>query len=915
MVNLIRMKLVNFIGPYLGMGLKEFEIDRSRSKNNILLLVGMNGSGKSSIISEMTPLPLEHIGSRTGSRIICNVNGEPEIGIKELDYLVDNTVLYKIRIVYDPKKTTKCYIRRIIDGNEIELNPNGNVESYMEIIQRELHINKLFTNIGYLSKNIKNFVNMKPAERNNYISEWMPEIAEFLDAYKLSSKLLNKYKKEIDGYNKEIGNMSSINYELELKMVEATITNLTNQLNETDQKYIELKVYQNRLIKPNSSTYKELNDAKIEWFKRSNDHKKKLESITSYISDFEFLKDKSHEEIMDLCDKTKIDIMSKLDEINNIENNILLFQNDINSYKTMLSDDNKIRKADLNMILKNIDYNENLKKEIITGIRTTEQETFKNYRHDQLIMKNTQEINLIVQKLDFMFTNLNQLVSIDYIKDLNNIQELYDKKSEDRQKLMNLIIDIEAQIAKINGEIYKYENGNIDSTILMKRPNFCEGKGCGVIEELMKYLDPKENLNDLYSKGKELQAKLMEYKSNLEDINNNIKNLNDASKLHLEIVTYLHNNDNIIGNMPAPLYEIFSLENIYDIYIKLNEIKLIIKDLDELNSMYTKLDEIDKLLESFNNLKNSVIMNNQMQEKLNDTVMKYERQLKEKERAYAELETLKNNQYLYSNANEIMNKHEEEIDDFNRESAELEKMKNELLRKNTYTYIYNSNLHQLESYERMKLELQEKINEYNQKRDQMTTYYISKKQLEKLRNELQEEYNKTNILNKIWSPKVGYPSWKIESFLNDLTVQTNEDLAKMWGSSLRIEEFKIDSNDFLIKINNNGTIVKDASLLSDGQMSILMTAISLALIESRINQFGYDILRLDEVDGCLDYERRKGFLSMIQNRLEELGSDLCAIITHNDEFEDIPCDIIILKGSNIDESKLKNKNILYRYNE
>ncbi|MDE7099966.1 MAG: hypothetical protein K2N99_01935, partial [Malacoplasma sp.] len=89
MVNLIRMKLVNFIGVYLGTQLTKFEIDRSKSKNNIILIIGNNGSGKSSIIAEMTPIPLEHVGSRNKSRIIPG-----EIGIKELDYLVDDYVLY-----------------------------------------------------------------------------------------------------------------------------------------------------------------------------------------------------------------------------------------------------------------------------------------------------------------------------------------------------------------------------------------------------------------------------------------------------------------------------------------------------------------------------------------------------------------------------------------------------------------------------------------------------------------------------------------------------------------------------------------------------------------------------------------------------------------------------------------------------
>ena len=168
MVNLIRIKLVNFIGIYLGTEktVTEFELDRSKSSNNIILILGDNGSGKSSLINELTPLPLEHMGARNSSRIIPD-----KIGVKELDYLVDNYILYKIKIVYDPKKTTKCYITKIVDNKEIDLNQNGNVDSYLEVIENELHMKKNYTNVGYLCGNgkSKNFVSMKPTERNNYI--------------------------------------------------------------------------------------------------------------------------------------------------------------------------------------------------------------------------------------------------------------------------------------------------------------------------------------------------------------------------------------------------------------------------------------------------------------------------------------------------------------------------------------------------------------------------------------------------------------------------------------------------------------------------------------------------------------------------------------------------------------------------
>ena len=55
--------------------------------------------------------------------------------------------------------------------------------------------------------------------------------------------------------------------------------------------------------------------------------------------------------------------------------------------------------------------------------------------------------------------------------------------------------------------------------------------------------------------------------------------------------------------------------------------------------------------------------------------------------------------------------------------------------------------------EKRKLEIETSLMEFNKKRDEMTTFYISKKQIEKMRNEIQEKFDKVEILNNIWSPK------------------------------------------------------------------------------------------------------------------------------------------------------------------
>ena len=98
-------------------------------------------------------------------------------------------------------------------------------------------------------------------------------------------------------------------------------------------------------------------------------------------------------------------------------------------------------------------------------------------------------------------------------------------------------------------------------------------------------------------------------------------------------------------------------------------------------------------------------------------------------------------------------------------------------------------------------------------------------------------------------------------------------------------------------------------------METINTAISFSIIESAIGNNGYDVLRLDEIDGCFDETRRLGFMEMMQRRTDEMGVDSCFIITHNNCFDDIPCDLVLLNGAKISENQMKNKNVLFDYSK
>ena len=54
-MKVLRLKLVNFIGVMHGLGKDEIEIDFTKGNHKIVMFRGGNGSGKSSIVGQITP--------------------------------------------------------------------------------------------------------------------------------------------------------------------------------------------------------------------------------------------------------------------------------------------------------------------------------------------------------------------------------------------------------------------------------------------------------------------------------------------------------------------------------------------------------------------------------------------------------------------------------------------------------------------------------------------------------------------------------------------------------------------------------------------------------------------------------------------------------------------------------------------
>ena len=307
--------LTNFAPLVATTGLETIEIDRTGSDNNIILILGENGSGKSFLINEITPFPLEQVNFRNSSRIVPEKDG-----YKELQLIVDDIYLYTCKIFYTEKKTT-CFLQKqnLLTGEEpIELNPSGLVTSYYEALEIEFGLNKYYTNIGYISKTVVNFIEMKPAERNSYISTWLPNIEEYLEGYKNATKKANRIKKEIESIDREIAKISSVDYEIELKnlnykkdFLNKEIDTLKNNISKSE---FFLKVNNGFLNK----------DLLLSMIKKLNDTKKIIDEKYNFVKEFDSVSAKN---VDSEIKKLETEYLVNKEKLTNIENQINFINN------------------------------------------------------------------------------------------------------------------------------------------------------------------------------------------------------------------------------------------------------------------------------------------------------------------------------------------------------------------------------------------------------------------------------------------------------------------------------------------------------------------------------------------------------------------------------------------------------------
>lgn len=878
-MKILYLKLKNYASIYTAMGLKEIEIDFSKSKNNIILFVGDNGSGKTSLLSTLHPFP--YYGSMD-VRNSTSIIREDKDGYKEI-HIQSGDDIYKIQHHYKNSKRgiqLKSFVRK----NEEELNPNGNVTSFNEIIKEELSLELDFLRLIRLGSNVTNLIDMKASERKSFTSYLLSDINLYTNLFK-----------KINEDNRILKNM--------IRSVSDKLIKL-NVLDESVLK-TEIENLENKLNELNSDKDKLQHKLGITEGKISSLVPEGIDALIKDISGLEYLISTEQDNISaikSIMNKLYLVIIDSIDvEIENILKDISVKENekDVNTnmalfYKEQLSTLYN-KKTELENVLKTTVSDNTYKdmvelySDIISKIKVYD-DKFKNY--------------------DPIYTKDNLLTLLEVLRQIDNIANEtygYDKRAISKvielirgstnvsSYITNKTKEIDNEILKITTDLKSSINPN--NPIILFKPDNCPEKNCPYLFLYDKIFGKEESDNGKGLSSLNNEKALLE---NMSYVNSNIDYIFMILKTNMTLIS----KGNIsYFKVDSILDSLLSGSSIYDE----NFITDLISEVEEYEEYLAMISKSKELKTELNLLKsNSSIIETTRKElsSIDSDIIDITGKIAELENANLRIENLLSKMnFKYEN----LLKYSEYLSQIDKSNEAIKTFK--LSRD-----IKLETLEKVSDLNESSLDLKKKIDLINWEINKFNTEIFNLKvklkdfiSLNEEREILNEKFDDVNIIRESLSSNKGIPLLYMQLYLKNTKLFVNELLKIVYADNFEIDDFDINESEFNIPYIKNNIRISDVVYASQGEKSFLSLALSFALINQSIKD--YNILLLDEIDATLDTKNRAMFLNILEKQMESIGSEQIFLITHNNMFENYPVDIILTSPNKV--SNFNNANILY----
>lgn len=881
---IIKIYLKNFIGIKTGLKLTEFELDLKPYKNkDIFLLVGPNGYGKTTLSSVMHALP-----GTTDKREIFIIEGEE--GVKKVTYERSDGTIYECKIVYTPTKTghsSKGFISKTIGDDIIELNSNGNITSYKDILIEELGLTTAILKLASQNDITKGYVDMTSTERKVNMASFLPNDI-YSNKFAIADKMYKTLRTKINILVDDIGRMhddQTIKTQLEI------ITNKINNLVEKRDKCIgKLKEYETRIKiivneddaerkeKQLSKSIKNNQDEMCSiQNKITNAYNNKISNISSMYPDA-INSDSTADKISEIANNLKNDAQAAEIELSILSNNLYELKN---------------RRND---IIDLIFQKENLLKDIIEDCSLNDLNELLRCKQNR---KDDLEIQLI--KLNTSLTKEDLITGSNVVIGIQNaISAIYDHNKDGIDEAINsnetaikdMVVDINNQINEL-----KLTKGTLLSKItdlsntktegeLKERPSNCKIDNCPYLEDArrLKYIEAEISkhmraIDIAENKLNELDKKLELY-SEVFDVFSRIQDLYKFVDANISLVSKLPGHDKIDNHnaLNEAIIKggrnLIGLEN-YDKFI------CILDDKEELQELkYKIIPNIEnniKIIESqgkFIDSTKTEVYN------LKCSLSNINAAISDLTKRQSELETKRDVLKEFINSlgtfYDIRKNYDNIYSELSKDFKELQIIKDKLSILDEYRENYREKKAKLS-------DIEEELTPLTRDRER---YKMEQLKLADNKTELEAvkiDAMTCGIIRDALSIKdKGMPVSDLEMFMDDVRYNANSLLSNTFNGSLYLEEFEITEKDFIMPYRKNGILGIDVSYASSSERSFISMSLTFAIIEEIVS--GYGICIFDEIDRGFDDTNKLIFMKMFKDQMDRAGLTQSFIVTHNHAY-------------------------------
>lgn len=896
--------LSNYIGIYNGMGLYDIHIDMTRCRNRITIIRGDNGSGKSTLSKAMNLFP------DPSDAFIPGMAARKEI------ILQDGPTMYKLVFIHGIKsngdrETTKAYITKTFNDTIVELNENGNVTSYKDILYSELGLDANFAALSQLSTDDRGLADKKPAERKRFVNSIISSLETYNNIYKVLSKRSASFKSLINSTASKLallGDENAISSNLEA--VEAKINNLNDK---KDQAVIALAKEQSiiSLLDPDGSIQNantvisadlelaEADMSRIQSVINSLVERHKIK-FTDILIEYRKITDRKNSLIIqNQIDRGSLDsfISQRATQIAEQEKKLhrLAQLNNGESYESILAslEDFRIKMKAIRDQLSVVGITDILsisKDEYILAL-----ETLKDLDSYISSFKSCTDYSIIESIVSEYLSTRKIPIPIDTSK---------------------LVISLEktnADITSINSEIRDLESriGLLDKLLL--RPETCTDNTCAFIKDAVEFAstDPKSRLSKLYSDRNRLQdlsksidieiAKALEFN----------ESLNRFSIIAREV----EKNKRILSKMPngemfkdtsiffTRLLNGYGFEYMQSIYRYI--------DLANLFDTYRSIDSICKQYESelkiYETKAESIAMVNQEIDDINKAISTLTDKIDpinaEIADRMAEIAMLQDLEGVYSAIIDNMDKQKPLIEKIQACRAKLAENGQKMNR-------INAAIASSQTLKEQISQLTYTLEPLMKDRDKLIHSIQLMKEYRDELNELQANYDFIETIKYYSSPTTGIQLVFMELYMGKIISLANELLKLLFQGKFEIQPFVINESEFRIPCLGEGYLNDDISSMSSSQVCMISMILSFSLLHNSSTK--YNIIKLDEIDGPLDYNNRLYFIDVLNSIMDIMNTEQCIMISHNSELQVDNSDVILLKH---DENNMdyQRGNVIWSY--